>query len=44
MLKLFDIMDIILKEIPIYKLCCDMSKEAVELSYNTMKGGNTNEN
>lgn len=44
MLKLFDIMDIILKEIPIYKLCCDMSKEAVELSYNTMKGDKTNEN
>ena len=38
MLKLLDIMDIILKEIPIYKLCCNMSEEAVKLSYNTMRG------
>lgn len=44
MLKLLDIMDIILKEIPIYKLYCDMSKEAVTLSYKTMRGVNTNEN
>lgn len=44
MIKLLDIMDILLKEIPIYKLCCDMSEEAVQLSYKTMKGANTNEN
>ena len=44
MLKLLDIMDIILKEIPIYKLYCDMSEEAVTLSYKTMRGVNTNEN
>lgn len=44
MLKLLDIMDIILKEIPIYKLYCDMSKEAVILSYKTMRGVHTNEN
>ena len=44
MLKLLDIMDILLKEIPIYKLCCDMSEEAVKLSYNTMRGVDTNEN
>lgn len=44
MLKLLDIMDIILKEIPIYKLCCNMSEEAVKLSYNIMRGVDTNEN
>lgn len=44
MLKLLDIMDIILKEIPIYKLCCDMSEEAVKLSYNTMRGEDNHEN
>ena len=44
MLKLLDIMDIILKEIPIYKLYCNMSEEAVTLSYKTMRGVNTNEN
>jgi len=44
MLKFFDILDTILKEIPIYKLYCDMSEEAVNLSYKTMKGENTNEN
>lgn len=44
MLKLLDVMDILLKEIPIYKLYCDMSKEAVTLSYKTMRGVNTNEN
>lgn len=44
MLKFFDILDTILKEIPIYKLYCDMSEEAVQLSYQTMKGENTNEN
>ena len=44
MLKLLDVMDIILKEIPIYKLYCDMSEEAVKLSYETMRGENTNEN
>ena len=36
--KFFDILEIILKEIPIYKLSCNMSKEAVMLAYNTMKG------
>lgn len=42
--KFFDILEVILKEIPIYKLHCDMSEEAVKLSYNTMKGEPTNEN
>lgn len=42
--KLFDVMEVILKEIPIYKLQCDMSKEAVNLSYKTMRGGKINEN
>lgn len=44
LLKFFDILDTILKEIPIYKLYCDISEEAVQLSYQTMKGENTNEN
>lgn len=44
MIKFLDILDKILKEVPIYKLSCDMSEEAVQLSYNTMRGGNTNEN
>ena len=44
MLKLLDIIDIILKEIPIYKLCCNISEEAVKLSYNIMRGVDTNEN
>ncbi len=44
MLKFLDILDKILREIPVYKLYCNMSEEAVKLSYNTMKGGNTNEN
>lgn len=44
MLKLLDTMDNILKEIPIYKLGCNISEEAVKLSYNTMRGENTNEN
>ena len=43
-LKFFDILEVILREIPIYKLHCDMSEEAVKLSYNTMKGEPTNEN
>lgn len=44
MIKLLDILDTIIREIPIYKLYCDMSEEAVLLAYNTMKGENTNEN
>lgn len=44
MLKFLELLDKILKEIPIYKLCCDMSQEAVQLSYHTMKGESTNEN
>ncbi len=43
-LKFFDLLDIILKEIPIYKLYCNMSEEAVQLSYQTMRGEKTNEN
>ena len=42
-LKFFDILDKILKEIPVYKLFCDMSGEAVELSYSTMRGMIKNE-
>lgn len=43
MIKLLDIMDIILKEIPLYKLYCDISEEAVQLAYKTMKGGQESE-
>ncbi len=42
--KLLDIIEIIIKEVPIYKLCCNISEEAVKLSYETMRGENTNEN
>lgn len=44
MLKLLDIIEIILKEIPCYKLYCNISEEAVKLSYQTMRGVDTNEN
>ena len=44
MVKFLDILEVILGEIPIYKLYCDMSEEAVHLSYQTMKGENTDEN
>lgn len=44
MVKFFDLLDGILNEIPIYKLSCNMSEEAVQLSYRTMRGENTNEN
>lgn len=40
--KFLDILEKILEEIPVYKLCCDMSEEAVRLSYRTLKG-DTNE-
>lgn len=43
MLKSLDIIDILLKKIPCYKLCCDMSEEAVKLSYKTMRGVDINE-
>ena len=35
--KLLDIMEIIIRNVPIYKLYCDMSGEAVEIAYSTMK-------
>lgn len=41
--QFLDILEKILNEIPIYKLRCDMSEEAVRLSYRTLKG-DTNEN
>ena len=44
MLNLLDTIDIILKNIPCYQLYCDMSEEAVKLSYHTMRGVETNEN
>lgn len=34
----FDFLDRMLKDIKVYELCCNISKEAAELSYNTMKG------
>lgn len=42
--KLLDIIEVIIKKIPIYKLSCNISEEAVKLSYKTMRGENTNEN
>lgn len=43
MLKFLDLFDTMIKEIPFYQLQCDMSQEAVQLSYQTMKEENTNE-
>ncbi len=37
MSKLFELLDKTLTKVPVYKLCCNVSLEAVELSYNTMK-------
>ncbi|MBQ9518561.1 MAG: hypothetical protein IJR59_01545 [Firmicutes bacterium] len=37
MAKLLDVLDKVLSETPIYRLGCDMSKEAVELSFNTIR-------
>ncbi|MBE6737226.1 MAG: hypothetical protein E7566_01025 [Ruminococcaceae bacterium] len=37
MMSLFDMLDKLLTKVPVYKLYCNISKEAVELSYNTMK-------
>lgn len=37
MSMLFDLLDKTLSKVPVYKFCCNISKEAVELSYNTMK-------
>lgn len=36
--KFLDILEKILEEIPVYKLRCNMSEEAVQLSYRTLKG------
>ena len=41
--EFLDVLEEIIKQIPIYKLKCDMSKEAVLLSYNTMRKENKNE-
>ncbi len=38
--KMLDVLDKILTETPVYRLGCDMSREAVELSYNTIKRSN----
>ena len=35
--KLLDVLDKVLSETPIYRLGCDMSREAVELSFNTIR-------
>ncbi len=37
MSALFTMLDETLTKVPVYKFCCNISKEAVELSYNTMK-------
>ena len=43
MIQLLEILDKILKKIPIYRFGCNISEEAVHLAYQTMKG-ETNEN
>ena len=37
MSALFTLLDETLSKVPVYRFCCDISKEAVMLSYNTMK-------
>ncbi len=37
MMSLIDMMDTLLRTVPVYKLNCNISKEAVETSYNGMK-------
>lgn len=37
MSALFSLLDETLTKVPVYKFCCNISNEAVELSYNTMK-------
>lgn len=44
MLKLLDIMEVIIQNVPFYKMGCNISEEAVRLSYETMRGVQTNEN
>lgn len=39
MMKLLETLDTIIKQIPVYKLKCNMSEEAVRLAYKTMKEG-----
>jgi len=39
MLALFDMLDKLLLSVPVYKFSCNISREAVELSYGTMKQG-----
>ncbi|MBQ4105451.1 MAG: hypothetical protein IJC86_03580 [Clostridia bacterium] len=37
MMNLFNMLDETLSKVPVYKLCCNISREAVEVSYNNMK-------
>ena len=36
--KLLDVLEVIIENVPIYKLKCNMSKEAVKMSYEAMSG------
>lgn len=40
MIRLLEIVDIIIRQVPVYKLKCNISEEAVRLSYETMKKSN----
>ena len=40
MIRLLEIVDIIIRQVPVYKLKCNISEEAVRLSYETMKKNN----
>ena len=45
MIKLLDMLDIVLRRVKLYKLGCNMSEDAVKVSYNGIKvGGKENEN
>ena len=36
--KMMEIMDQLLREVPVYRMQCDISEEAVKMSYEAMKG------
>jgi hypothetical protein len=44
MTKLLELLDRLVDKVPIFKMGCNIGEDAVKLSYNTMNGGEINEN
>ena len=42
--KIMNTIDILVREVPVYRLKCNMETEAAEVAYNGMKGNTDNEN